>query len=170
MAPEQKPVTFPHGLKRAAVFCIIKSGEMYLLLKRAKPPYKGKFVPVGGKINPYESPKDAVVREVQEETGLQITLPEFCGVLTESSPVEYNWISYIYKVSLEAFIPAPACDEGELIWIHEEDLHSIDMPPTDLAIYQFAMREQKFSFQALFDAELTLLTMTDDLTGLVVYP
>ncbi|MBK8349386.1 MAG: NUDIX domain-containing protein [Saprospiraceae bacterium] len=49
-------------MKRVAVFCIIKSGDQYLLLKRAKVPNQGKFVPVGGKIDPYESPLQAVIR------------------------------------------------------------------------------------------------------------
>ena len=67
----------PEGLKRVAVFCIIKSGDQYLLLKRAKAPNQGKFVPVGGKIDPYESPMQAVIRETMEETGISISAPKF---------------------------------------------------------------------------------------------
>lgn len=160
----------PPGLKRVAVFCIIQSGDLYLLLKRAKPPYQGKFVPVGGKVDPYETPYDAVIREVREETGLHISLPEFCGILTETSPIDYNWISYIYRVELESFIPAPPCDEGELFWVNADDLSTLDMPPTDLAIYQFARKGQKFAFQATFSDQFALLSMVDDLSGQAVFP
>jgi 8-oxo-dGTP diphosphatase len=152
------------GHKRAAVFCIIKSGSRYLLLKRAKQPNQGKFVPVGGKIDPFESPHDAVVREVWEETGLRISYPQFCGVLTETSPTDYNWISFIYRVDIE-FVAAPQCDEGELFWIEEDELRTIETPPTDWFIYQYVAAGQKFIFNSEYDAQLTLLRMTEDLTG-----
>ena len=93
----------PEGVKRVAVFCIIKSGDQYLLLKRAKSPNQGKFVPVGGKIDPYESPIQAVIRETKEETGITISSPKFCGVLAETSPVNYNWVSFIYCVEIYFF-------------------------------------------------------------------
>lgn len=165
MEPEKIHSKVPSGLKRAAVFCIIQCGQLYLLLIRSKPPYQGKFVPVGGKVDAFESPYDAVIREVREETGILISFPEYCGTLTETSPVDYNWISFIYKVQLDAFLPAPPCDEGELVWVHENDLATLDMPPTDLVIYEFARRNQKFAFQAHFSSELELLHMSDDLSA-----
>jgi 8-oxo-dGTP diphosphatase len=152
------------GLKRAAVFCIIKSGSRYLLLKRGKQPNQGKFVPVGGKIDPYEAPHDAVVREVMEETGLHISYPEFYGVLTETSPTDYNWISFIYKVEV-AFIAAPLCDEGELFWIEEDELTTIETPPTDWYIYQYIAAGQKFVFNAEYNENMQLVRMRDDLRG-----
>ncbi|MCE2790550.1 MAG: NUDIX domain-containing protein [Saprospiraceae bacterium] len=168
MGPEKIHSRVPSGLKRAAVFCIIQCGQLYLLLIRSKSPYQGKFVPVGGKVDACESPYDAVIREVREETGMHISYPEYCGTLTETSPVDYNWISFIYKVQLDEFLPAPPCDEGQLVWVHENDLVDLDMPPTDQVIYEFAKRNQKFAFQAVFSSELQLMQMTDDLTGLQV--
>jgi 8-oxo-dGTP diphosphatase len=152
------------GHKRAAVFCIIKSGRRYLLLQRAKQPNQGKFVPVGGKIDPFETPHDAVVREVWEETGLRISYPEFCGVLTETSPVDYNWISFIYKVDIE-FVAAPPCDEGELFWFEEDELKTIDTPPTDWYIYQYIAAGQKFVLNAEYDDQMNLIRMVDDLSA-----
>ena len=152
------------GHKRAAVFCIIKSGSRYLLLKRAKQPNQGKFVPVGGKIDPFEAPHDAVVREVWEETGLRISYPQFCGVLTETSPTDYNWISFIYRVDIE-FVAAPPCDEGELYWIEEHELKTIETPPTDWYIYQYTAARQKFVFNAEYDDQMNLIRMVDDLSG-----
>jgi 8-oxo-dGTP diphosphatase len=155
------------GHKRAAVFCIIRSGSRYLLLKRGKQPNQGKFVPVGGKIDPHEAPHDAVVREVFEETGLRISYPEFCGVLTETSPIDYNWISFIYKVEV-AFIPAPHCDEGELFWIEEAELAEIETPPTDWYIYQYTAAGQKFVLNAEYDEHMKLVRMIEDLRGVEV--
>lgn len=152
------------GLKRVAVFCIIKSGDQYLLLKRDKMPNQGKFVPVGGKIDPYESPIDAVIRETKEETGITISDPKFCGVLTETSPTNYNWVSFIYAVEIP-WIPAPDCNEGELFWIHADNLRDLDTPPTDWYIYQYVNEGKSFVFRANFDQNLVMTTLTDELTG-----
>jgi 8-oxo-dGTP diphosphatase len=45
-----------NGHKQPAVLSVLKSGNQFLLLKRAKEPNKGKYTPVGGKIEPYEDP------------------------------------------------------------------------------------------------------------------
>jgi 8-oxo-dGTP diphosphatase len=156
------------GLKKAAVFCIIRSGDKYLLLKRSKMPNAGKYVPPGGKIEPFESPGQAVIREIQEETGMVIRDPFFCGILTESSPTDYNWISYIYLAETEYFDP-PACDEGDFYWIDERDLEHLDTPPTDWHIYQYCAAGKHFVFDAEFDENLHMLRMEELLEGLVVF-
>ena len=152
------------GIKRVAVFCIIKSGDQYLLLKRAKVPNQGKFVPVGGKIDPYESPIQAVIRETMEETGIAISDLKFCGVLTETSPVNYNWVSFIYSVEIP-WIPAPDCDEGELYWVHADELKDLYTPPTDSHIYQYVNEGRPFVFSAIFDENLVMTSMINELSG-----
>ena len=157
------------GLKKAAVFCLMRSGGRFLLLRRAKQPNQGKYVPPGGKIDPHEKPADALVREIREETGMIISNPTFCGVLTETSPTDYNWISYIYVADTEMFDP-PACDEGEFFWIDNEALTTVDTPPTDRYIYQYVAAGTPFVFSAEFDENLNMIVMIDELTKTIVYP
>ena len=156
------------GLKRAAVFCLLICDGSFLLLKRSKEPNKGKLVPPGGKIEPFESPNDAVIREVKEETGLEINDITLCGILTETSPTSYNWISYIYVAHIQHTI-IENCDEGEFHWIHKTNLPHIDTPATDMYIYQFVADEKQFIFHALFDETLTMLEMTDELSGQILF-
>jgi len=148
------------GLKRAAVFCVLTSGDYYLLLKRYKEPHKGKYVPVGGKIESYESPKDAVIREVAEETGINIREPKLFGTLAETSPVDYNWISYIYTIEVE-MTPNMTSNEGILEWIHVSALESIPIPPTDLKIFQYIRKGRIFAFEASFDEDLNIIEFVD---------
>lgn len=152
------------GLKKVAVFCILKSGEYYLLLQRNRQPHEGKFVPVGGKVDPYENTMDAVIRETFEETGIRIESPKFCGVLTETAPNNYNWVSFIYVAEIEK-IAEPNCDEGTLHWIHASALYHIDTPPTDLSIYQFVDKNQIFVLNAIFDHQLSIIRMIDEISG-----
>ncbi|MBC7885642.1 MAG: NUDIX domain-containing protein [Saprospiraceae bacterium] len=154
------------GIKRVAVFCIIRSGDKFLLLKRAKEPNKGKFVPVGGKIDPFETPYEAVIRETYEETGIRLTSAKFCGILSDTSPVNYNWVSFIYTAEID-FIPAPICDEGELYWISESELRTLDTPSTDRYIYKYVAAERHFVFSAEYDADLNMTQMKDELSGFV---
>lgn len=148
------------GLKKVAVFCVITSGDYFLLLKRNKQPNLGKYVPVGGKIDPHESPADAIVREVYEEAGIEIKMPKLFGTLSETSPTSYNWISYVYTYEVDMF-PNPSCDEGTLEWIHTSQLSSIPTPPTDLMIFDYIKKGRIFALEAIFDENLNMLSIKD---------
>jgi 8-oxo-dGTP diphosphatase len=157
------------GLKKVASMVILKNQGRYLLLKRANEPNKGKYLPVGGKLDPFETPLDCAIRETFEETGISIINPKFCGLLTESSPLAYNWVAYIYLAEIDDLAP-PHCDEGELEWIDSELLASINTPPTDLFIYQYVHKNIKFAFSAVYDKDMNLISMHDELNDEKVYP
>lgn len=151
-------------MKKLATMVILRADDHYLLLRRAKAPNIGKYVPVGGKLEAYERPVEAAVRETREETGIAIAEPVLCGVLSETSPVDYNWLCYIYLADIP-WQPAPDCNEGLLEWIPASRLHEIPTPPTDLAIYDYVHRGEKFVIDAVYDAELRLTHLVEELTG-----
>jgi 8-oxo-dGTP diphosphatase len=155
---------FPHGLKRVAAMCILQYQQKFLLLKRAKAPFIGHYVPVGGKLEPHENPLAAVQRETFEETGLQIDNFKFCGILTESSPLAYNWICYIYLAQIENIEP-PFCDEGILEWIDYDDLLNVPTPPTDWQIYKYVLDGKPFAFNAIYNENMEMVEMWEDFEG-----
>lgn len=152
------------GHKRAGTLCILRNNDKFLLLKRNNEPNKGKITPVGGKLEPFESPLQAAVRETFEETGLAPGSMEFFGILTESSPVEYNWILYVYLADI-GMIEPPYCDEGTLEWISFDDIVNVPTPGTDFFIYSYIRKNKKFVFSAEYDIDLVLVAMTEDLEG-----
>lgn len=158
----------PFGIKKIASMCVLKHQNQFLLLKRANEPNIGKFVPVGGKLEPHESPYQAVLRETFEETGIQLAHAKFCGILTETSPVKYNWISYIYLAEIP-YQPAPFCNEGILEWVSIENLLKVPTPPTDWWIYKYILDGIPFNFSATFDSDLRMLEMVDDIAGVKVH-
>jgi ADP-ribose pyrophosphatase YjhB (NUDIX family) len=65
-----------------AVGAVIGDGQgRVLLVLRLRPPAVGCWSIPGGRLEPDESLTDAVVREVREETGLQVTVGPLLGRL-----------------------------------------------------------------------------------------
>jgi 8-oxo-dGTP diphosphatase len=56
----------------------------YLILKRNEEPFAGEWDLPGGFVEMGESPADAAVREVAEETGLRVTPTEIIGAFTSA--------------------------------------------------------------------------------------
>lgn len=94
--------------------CFLTSGEKVLMLYRDKEPNRGLWNGVGGRIEIGETPHDACLREIREETGLYVTAARFAGLLTWCG-IATTGVLALYTA------PAPsekvsACDEGELRW------------------------------------------------------
>ena len=61
------------------VLCLITDGDRMLLQNRIKNDWKGYTLP-GGHVEAGESFVDAVIREMKEETGLDVKNPRLVGV------------------------------------------------------------------------------------------
>jgi 8-oxo-dGTP diphosphatase len=76
-------------MPKATVAALITSAangtEQVLLTRRAVEPFKDYWCLPGGHFNPYENAQDAVIREVQEETGLEFA-PTFFTYADEIIP------------------------------------------------------------------------------------
>lgn len=158
------------GIKRTAAMVVLRHGEEFLLLKRNKEPNAGRYVPIGGKLEPHERPIDAAIRETYEEAGLLVGKAQlrYAGVLAESSPTNYNWLCFIYVVDISR-IPPPPCDEGSLEWVPFRDIPGIPTPPTDWQIYQYLLQGQPFALDAVYDENLKMLEMREEIRGEVVW-
>ncbi len=148
------------GIKRVAVLCVLRHKNKFLLLKRLKDPNKDTYTPVGGKIDPYEDPSTAALRETWEETGIHVPAMKYCGVLVETSPTLYNWISFVYVAEIDFLLP-PQCNEGTLEWIGFDNVLNVPTPETDWYIYKFLLEGRPFALNALFDANLQLMEMRE---------
>ncbi len=157
-------MSIPTGLKKSAAMVVLRNDQQFLLMKRARPPHVGKYLPVGGKLEPFEDPYSAAIRETREETGLQLKALTFAGVLFETSPLAYNWISSIYVADID-FVTPPPCEEGELEWISFDRLSAIPTPPTDWQVYQYIKQQKPFVFNAIYNADMVMVTMTEEIEG-----
>lgn len=62
-----------------AVSAVVMRGDRFLVVRRARPPAEGLFTLPGGGVESGETLAQAVVREVQEETGLLVAPIDLAG-------------------------------------------------------------------------------------------
>jgi len=77
--------------------------------------------PITGGIESGESPEEACLREIKEETGLTISQLEFCGIKDWIRPDGTRYIVFLYKTSHYTG-ELRSSSEGDMFWISLEDL------------------------------------------------
>ena len=99
--------------------CYIERDGQYLMLHRIKKAHdenRDKWIGIGGKFEPGESPEDCVLREVREETGLRLTDFRYCGIITFVSDCwETEYMHLFHATGFTGTLRE--CDEGQLEWI-----------------------------------------------------
>ena len=97
--------------------------------KKKDDPNEGKWIGVGGKFEPGETPDACMLREVREETGITPASYRFCGVIHFISDTWEDEDMYLYRAEIDgsAANKTPACEEGELRWIPEDQLMDLPM-------------------------------------------
>lgn len=148
------------GDKKNAVICILSCNHQFVFIERNKLPNRGRWVPIGGKIEPFESPTQAAIREIYEEAGIKVDILKMVGVLCETSPIDYNWTSFVF-ISEVPYFDLPECDEGTLKWISLENISNFDTPPTTLPIFEAILNNKYFVCEAIYNESLNLLSLID---------
>lgn len=75
---------------------IVLDGET-LLLERAHPPFEGSWVLPGGLVEQDETAREACIREVREEVGIDIAVEEFVGLYDDPDRDERGNVSAAYR-------------------------------------------------------------------------
>jgi mutator protein MutT len=73
-------------LRIPCVGAILADGERILLIRRGHEPEAGRWSLPGGRIEPGETDQQALVREVREETGLEVTAGPLVGAVDRALP------------------------------------------------------------------------------------
>ena len=115
--------------KLATLAYIVCNKQEVLLLFRNKKEndfHEGKYIGIGGRLEPGETPLECILRELKEETGYTLTPPEveFRGYIyfdeihrdkiNEDLPA-FNWLVFLYYVQVTEKLDFEN-PEGKLLW------------------------------------------------------
>jgi 8-oxo-dGTP diphosphatase len=114
------------------VGAIILDGDKILLEQRKNEPSKGKWSVPGGLVELGERIEDAVVREVKEETGLDVYDPRLVDVVNyvsygEKGAVIYHYVIVDYLVTVLRGKPKAASDATALKWVLFNELEQYNL-------------------------------------------
>ena len=141
--------------------CYIEKDEKYLMLHRVKKENdlnKDKWIGVGGKFEPGETPEECLLREVKEETGLTLTSYKFRGIITFISD---EWgIEYMHLFTADAYegeLPEHKmkdCEEGELVWVPKKEIETLHLWEGDkIFLRLLEERETFFSLKLRYQGD-----------------
>jgi mutator protein MutT len=119
---------------------IIRNGEI-LLEKRKYDPGKGKWSIPGGLVELGENIAETVVREVKEETGLDVENPELVDVVDniirdENGEIKYHFIIVDYLVKVKGGEAKAQSDAEELRWTPLSEVEKYDLTKTFRSFFQ----------------------------------
>ena len=110
------------------VLCLITDGDRVLLQNRIKEDWKGYALP-GGHVEIGESFVDAVIREMKEETGLDIKNPKLAGIkqfpIQDGKYENGRYIVLLFK-TCEFSGEVISSVEGQMEWVEYSNLAEID--------------------------------------------
>jgi 8-oxo-dGTP diphosphatase len=124
--------------------CMIRDGEKVLVIDRQKPDWPGVTFP-GGHVEKDEAFVEAVIREVQEETGLTIEDPVLCGTKQFQTDSDARYVVLFYKATRFSGV-LKSSTEGEVFWIDRKDLSKYPLSMDMDAMVQVMERDDLSEF------------------------
>jgi 8-oxo-dGTP diphosphatase len=147
--------------------CYLLHNQHVLLLQRKYPPHVGLWSPPGGKMEHGESPQEAVIREMFEETGLRIENPALKAIET-AVDVHYpvHWLLHIF-VATRFSGELTTTREGTLQWQSLDTLRELERPHADTLYWDYIIGKKAGVWQGklVYDTPAALSAETIYLDG-----
>jgi len=114
-------------------------------IKRAEDMHAGKWNGLGGKFEPGETPEACAVREIREESGLEVTHLQLRGLLTfPNFRPDEDWYAFVFTAQA-ADGPLTDPPEGVLAWIDDDKLGDLPLWEGDPIFLAWLQAERFFS-------------------------
>lgn len=146
---------------RNTTLCYLIDNHHFLMLHRDKEPNDPnylKWIGIGGKCQEEETIEASLLREVLEETGLELIDYTYRGIIDFQSnvaPAErmHLFTASSFKGTLKE------CDEGTLRWVHQNQLETLPMWEGDSQFLSLIKNNSPFFMMKLTYKEDRLLSI-----------
>ena len=131
-----------------------KHDGRYLLLyrdKKEKDLNKGKYVGIGGHLEKGETYLQAAKREFKEETGLTVSKQVYLGRIDFVDFPNYSERMYLFRIDGASGDINPNCDEGELLFIDENNLFDLPMWEGDKIFLPRLQQNERFRLVLVYE-------------------
>ena len=113
------------------VGAIIKDGDRYLVGQRAANKSQGGLWEfMGGKIEPGETPEQALARECREELSLEIENEHIIDSVVHEYPEKTIRLTLIECTPKVGSLPRPN-EHQDIRWVTREEMEALDFAPAD---------------------------------------
>ncbi len=110
------------------VGAIIKDpGGRLLLIKRGHAPQAGRWSLPGGRVEPGETDQQAVIREIREETGLDVRCDRLVGGVRRLSPPDAVLEIRDYAATVTGGTLVAGDDAAEVRWVSPAELDALPL-------------------------------------------
>lgn len=137
---------------------IIENGKVLLLHREKLEGLKQKkfYRGLGGKAEQGEDPVQCVIREVKEESGLNI-VPIWKGIVTISKEDEIDWEIHAFLSNKFDGEIIKECEEGKLVWVEINELDKLEMPEGDKLVLNKLFEDTNFMARFVYDKNKDLI-------------
>jgi 8-oxo-dGTP diphosphatase len=115
------------GQSIPCVGAIITAGDLILLIRRGHEPEAGRWSLPGGRIEAGETDEQALVREVREETGLEVTPGPLIGAVDRPGPDGRILVIRDYAATVTGGRLAAGDDADGARWFSVRDLAGLSL-------------------------------------------
>ena len=123
-------------MKEIHVVCgvALKGREVFMARRRLEKAYGGFWELPGGKVEPGESPEQALARELAEELKIDVKVGGYIATgVDERKGLKIVLHGYLIEMQSE---PVESSDHDRLGWKSVEELKELSVPPADHPILQ----------------------------------
>lgn len=119
---------------KVAVAVIVDDQQRMLITRRPlHASHGGMWEFPGGKVEPDETPIEALIREVKEEVGLEVHGFEFLGEINHNY-IQHAVVLFVYYVQKFSGVALAREMQMDLRWVEMEDMGDFDFPEANLQI------------------------------------